>query len=64
MGLAAFFRSMGLPVNLPEALGFTPEPAIIRELAENALPWGDMAVGGYAPFTLEDAVTVLSEACR
>lgn len=63
-GLAAFFRRMGLPVNLPEALGFTPEPEVIRELAENALPWGDMAAGGYAPFTLEDAVTVLSEACR
>ena len=55
---------MGLPVNLTEALGFTPDDGIVRELAQNALPWGDMAAGGYAPFTLEDAITVLSEACK
>ncbi len=61
-GLEAFFRGMGLPVNLTEALGFTPDEGVIRELAENALPWGDMPAGGYAPFTLADAVTVLSEA--
>ena len=63
-GLEAFFRRMGLPVNLTEALGFTPDEAVVRELAQNALPWGDMAAGGYAPFTLEDAITVLSEACK
>ena len=63
-GLEAFFRRLGLPVNLTEALGFTPDDGIIRELAQNALPWGDMAAGGYAPFTLEDAITVLSEACK
>lgn len=61
-GLESFFRSMDLPVNLTEALGFTPDDGIIRELAEHALPWSDMAAGGYAPFTLEDAVQVLSEA--
>ena len=61
-GLEDFFRSMGLPVNLTEALGFTPDEGVIRELAQNALPWGDMAAGGYAPFTPEDAVRVLSEA--
>lgn len=63
-GLETFFQSMNLPVNLTEALGFTPEPEVIRELAENALPWGDMPAGGYAPFTLDDAIQVLSEACR
>ena len=63
-GLEAFFKGMDLPVNLTEALGFTPDPVIIRELAENALPWGDMPAGGYAPFTLEDAVSVLSEASK
>ena len=55
---------MGLPVNLTEALGFTLDDGIIRELAQNALPWGDMAAGGYAAFTLEDAIKVLSEACK
>ena len=63
-GLEAFFRRMGLPVNQTEALGFTPDEAVVRELAQNALPWGDMTAGGYAPFTLDDAITVLSEACR
>ena len=24
----------------------------------------ELAAGGYAPFTLEDAITVLSEACK
>ena len=63
-GLTAFFKRMGLPVNLTEALGFTPDGQAIRELAEHALPWGDMAAGGYAPFTLTDAIDVLSEACK
>ena len=63
-GLEAFFRRMGLPVNLTEALGFTPDDGIVRELAQNALPWGGTAAGGYAAFTLEDAITVLSEACK
>ncbi len=63
-GLASFLRGMGLPVNLTEALGFTPDEDTVRELAENALPWGDMEAGGYQPFTLSDAEYVLREACR
>ena len=55
---------MSLPVNLNEALGFTPEAEVISELAKNALPWGETPAGGYAPFTLEDAEHVLSEACK
>ena len=63
-GLEKFFRGLGLPVNLNEALGFTPEAEVISELAKNALPWGETPAGGYAPFTLEDAEHVLSEACK
>ena len=63
-GLEKFFRGLGLPVNLNEALGFTPEAEVISELAKNALPWGETPAGGYAPFTLEDAEHVLREACK
>lgn len=55
----AFFRSLGLPVSLTEALGRRPGAAEIGELAQNAIPWGAMEAGGYRPFTVQDAEAVL-----
>ena len=55
----AFFRGLGLPVSLTEALGRRPGAAEIGELAQNAIPWGAMEAGGYRPFTVQDAEAVL-----
>ena len=61
-GYCGFIRSLGLPVTLKEAVGQSADDETVRELARNALPWGDMPVGGYGLFTLRDAQEVLADA--
>ncbi len=61
-GLARYERSLGLPAGLNEALGLVPEDAVIREMAENALPWGSMDHAKYGVFTQDDAFAVIKNA--
>lgn len=58
MEFSSFFQSLGMPSTLGELAKETIEDDTIRKLAEKALPWGAMEVGGYSPFTLEDAKKV------
>lgn len=53
-----FFKSLGMPSTLGELVNAPITGDIINELAEKALPWGPMEVGGYRPFTIEDAKEV------
>lgn len=58
-GLRRFERSLGLPVTLPEALGFALPEEALPELAAYALPWGPMDAAGLGLFGPEEAETVL-----
>jgi len=53
-----FFQSLGMPLTLGELVKAAITDETINMLAEKALPWGAMEVGGYNPFTLEDAKEV------
>lgn len=62
--VTAFFRALGLPVTLTEALGERPDAGALSALAQNAIPWGTMEAGAYRPFTVQDAETVLRMAAE
>lgn len=52
--LREFFASLGMPVTLSQA-GITLTEEEMAECAAKAMPWGPMAVEGYAPFDAENA---------
>ena len=60
-GLRNFQKSLGLPVDLAEALGHGAEKEEIEEMARHSLPWGPWAAGGLDVFSEEDAKTILQE---
>ena len=55
-------RSIGLPATLREATGHGADQALLEDLAQHAMTWGDMPVGGYGIFTLKDAADVFGKA--
>lgn len=61
-GLRDFFKSLNLPVTVKEAVGFAPSAQDIKELAQNALPWGPMEAGGFASFGTEEAEELFRKA--
>ena len=60
-GFPAFVRSLGLPATLLEAANCQASEQILDSLAENAMPWGDMPVGGFGMLTVADARNVLAD---
>ena len=59
-----FFKSIGMPVTLQELIKAPVNDDLIKELAEKALPWKQMDVGGYTPFTVQDAVEVFTSSAE
>lgn len=59
-----FFKSIGMPVTLSELLKAPVTDNLINELAEKALPWKQMDVGGYKTFTICDAAKVFKDSAN
>lgn len=57
--LREFFASLGMPVTLSQA-GITLSEEDVEDCAAKAMPWGPMAVEGYAPFDAESAKTLFA----
>ena len=57
-GLRAFQKSLGLPVNLTEALGHGATEEEISEMAQHSLPWGPMEAACLGEFSQKDAETI------
>ena len=57
-GLRAFQKSLGLPVNLSEALGHGAAEEEISEMALHSLPWGPTEAGCLGEFSQKDAETI------
>lgn len=55
MEFSSFFQSLGMPSTLGELTKEIITDDTISKLAKKALPWGSMEVGGYRPFTHENA---------
>lgn len=53
--LRSFFAEIGLPMTLSGLVGKEPTEEEMQLVLSKALPWGTMEVGGYPPFTPEDA---------
>ena len=53
--LRSFFAEIGLPTTLAGLVGKEPTEEEMQLVVSKALPWGTMEVGGYPPFTPEDA---------
>jgi len=53
--LRSFFAEIGLPMTLAGLVGKEPTEEEMQLVLSKALPWGTMEVGGYPPFTPEDA---------
>lgn len=62
--LAEFFKSIGLPGTLQELINAPVTDDLIYELAEKALPWKLMSVGGYKPFTVQDAAEIFRNSTK
>lgn len=62
--LSEFFKSIGMPETLPELINAPVTDDLINELSEKALPWKQMNVGGYKPFTVQDAAEVFKNSTK
>ena len=63
-GMRNFQRSLGLPVNLAEALGHGASEEEISEMAPHSLPWGPWNAGNLGEFSTEDAASVLQNSFK
>ncbi|MBP5398194.1 MAG: iron-containing alcohol dehydrogenase [Bacteroidales bacterium] len=64
VSMERFFRSIGMPIHLPELIGHTASPAEIRELADRCSHGGTVTIGSLEVLGREDMEAIYTLANR